>query len=144
MSYAWLKYHSSFFDPSWATIGLENADPLFWRDDGKFAKFCERELVVNSDLEGALERGNEILFTRTGRSHQVDGDFLLVPVSLENRLLRLLKIVPYGQERPVIIAEPSSSVGEVSARATRSTNGMKICTCPDGRKYCQKCLSSPM
>lgn len=145
MHYTWLKSNKLFWKDSWGTFASDGIlPPLFWRDASSLGLFCSKELIVDRDLEGVLEKGNEVMFTRTTTGNNdgggIKGDYLLVPISQEGKLIRELGIEPYGAATNVkkLVTEVESD--EVVSKVRRTKNGRMACTCASGRQYCSECV----
>ena len=144
MHYTYLKSYKLFWKDSWGTLTTNDGklSPLFWKDASAFGSFCSRELVIDRGLEGSLEKGNEVLFTRTMRSSNSDvkGDYLLVPISQEGKLIRELGIEPYGAPTDVKTVVTEVESDEIVSKVRRTKNGKMACMCTNGKQYCSECV----
>ena len=147
LHYTWLKSNKRFWKDSWGTLASDGKlPPLFWKDTSLFEQFCTRELIVDRDLDGALQKGNEIMFTHTNKASSdkdggnIEGDYVLVPISQEAKLIRELGIEPYGAATDVkkLVTEVESD--EIVSKVRRTKNGRMACTCANGKQYCSQCV----
>ena len=83
-----------------------------------------------------------MLFTRTMRSSNSDvkGDYLLVPISQEGKLIRELGIEPYGAPTDVKTVVTEVESDEIVSKVRRTKNGKMACMCTNGKQYCSECV----
>jgi hypothetical protein len=109
LHYSWLR-GGPFWRSKWSRVQNSDRPPFFWRSPTLLKNFLDEELVVDTQLPNALNRGAEVLF-----SNSANGSYLSVPFALESKLFKLLSIEPFT----------TTSVIKVSTKAMQLDDEVK-------------------